>query len=219
VRPARPRCGHGVRVEDDRLERPVRDSKNDGHPVVFRGGRHRRVPYHRAEVQHALIVRASTSRDIPRDGETVSPVRATRCHRMYAARVPADPAVVVVPAGDAVLGDPPTTTHVNVFAIAKRPVSNREFGEFSTAATYPAPAWTRGAADDLAEGLSWADAVAYCRWLSVATARVYRLPDEREWEKAARAGVLEALGQVRAWANTCADGARVIRAGSRRPAR
>ena len=37
--------------------------------------------------------------------------------------------------------------------------------------------------------MSWADAVAYCRWLTVGTSRIYRLPDEREWEKAARGGL------------------------------
>jgi hypothetical protein len=122
--------------------------------------------------------------------------------------------VVVVPAGDAFLGDPPSTVHVNVFAIAKRPVSNAEFGDFASSAKHDAAKWTKGSADQPAQGLSWADAVAYCRWLSVATSRVYRLPDEREWEKAARAGVLERLGEVREWTNTWADGARVLRDGS-----
>lgn len=122
---------------------------------------------------------------------------------------------MVVPAGDALLGDPPSTVHVNVFAIAKRPVTNGEFGEFVAAASHAATRWSKGPAGEFATGISWADAVAYCRWLSIATSRVYRLPDEREWEKAARAGVLEQLGTVREWTNTWADGARVTRDGSR----
>lgn len=133
--------------------------------------------------------------------------------RRYSRGVPAEPDVVVVPAGDALLEDPPRTLHVNVFAIARRPVTNAEFGEFASASAHNAPRWSRGDKDHPAEGLAWADAVAYCRWLSLATGRVYRLPDEREWEKAARAGVLEDLAAVREWTNTWADGARVLRGG------
>ncbi|MEK7863176.1 MAG: SUMF1/EgtB/PvdO family nonheme iron enzyme [Chloroflexota bacterium] len=99
--------------------------------------------------------------------------------------MPSEPDVVVIPASDALLDDPPRTVHVNVFAIARLLVTNAEFAEFS-ATGHAAPGWRKGPADHPAEGLSWADAVAYCRWLSVATGRIYRLSDEREWEKAAR---------------------------------
>ncbi len=113
-----------------------------------------------------------------------------------------EPETVVVPAGDALLGDPQRTEHVNVFAIARRPVTNEELARFrpSHAPRDRAPA----------RGLSWADAVAYCRWLTTTTGHTYRLPDEREWEKAARAGVLEDV-QPLEWTNTWSDGARVLR--------
>ena len=125
---------------------------------------------------------------------------------------PVEPAVEVVPAGEAPLGDPPRAEHVNVFAIARRLVSRAEYAAYLASDGRP----TRGAtvpAGDPIDGMSWADAIAYCRWLTRATGRTYRLPDEREWEKAARAGVLEAVGRVLEWTNTwsAADGARVLR--------
>ena len=93
---------------------------------------------------------------------------------------------MVIAAGDALLEDPPRTLHVNVFSIARRLVTNAEFAAFVAAASHRAERWTRGPDDHPAEGIAWADAVAYCRWLSIATGRIYRLPDEREWEKTAR---------------------------------
>lgn len=134
-----------------------------------------------------------------------------------------EPDVVVVPAGDALLGDPPRTEHVNVFAIARRPVTVGEYATFvDETAHHPPVGWERKRPDAGAvlEGVSWADAVAYCRWLTVGTGRIYRLPDEREWEKAARMkGTLEELGTLREWTNSWQNGARVLRAGAEPAAR
>lgn len=104
---------------------------------------------------------------------------------------------MVIAAGDALLDDPVRTVHVNVFAIARAPVTNAEFEEFVGAASHITSRWRKGPASHPAEGLSWADAVAYCRWLSVSTGKIYRLPDEREWEKAARG----AQGRTWPWGN------------------
>jgi hypothetical protein len=129
-----------------------------------------------------------------------------------------EPDVVVVPAGDALLGDPPRTEHVNVFAIARRLVRIGEYAVFVDETHHPPPAdWERKrrATDRALDGVSWADAVAYCRWLTVGSGRIYRLPDEREWEKAARKeGTLEELGVVREWTNSWQDGGRVLRTGA-----
>ena len=114
----------------------------------------------------------------------------------------AEPETVVVNAGDAVLGEPPRTEHINVYAIARRPVSAADFRRYRP---------EHRQEDGPVHGVSWADAVAYCRWLSTATGRIYRLPDEREWEKAARGGLLEDVRALE-WTNTYADG-RVLRGG------
>ena len=129
-----------------------------------------------------------------------------------------EPDVVIVPAGDALLGDPPRTEHVNIFAIARRPVTVAEYVMFVDETRHSPPmGWQqkqRGP-DRTLDGVSWADAVAYCRWLTVGTGRIYRLPDEREWEKAARMpGTLEDLGALREWTNSWQNGGRVLRTGA-----
>lgn len=121
-----------------------------------------------------------------------------------------DPETTVVKASDVLIGDPPRTEHVNVFAIAPRPVTNEEYTRFRE---------THGLRDaSPVRGVTWADAVAYCRWLTTGTSHIYRLPDEREWEKAARAGVLEGVAVVE-WTNTWTGGARVLRGGGSLAAR
>lgn len=129
-----------------------------------------------------------------------------------------EPDVVVVPAGDALLGDPPRTEHVNVFAIARRAVRVAEYTTFVDATHHSPPMeWERQrvSADGPVRGVSWADAVAYCRWLTMGTGRIYRLPDEREWEKAARMeGTFADLGDLREWTNSWQNGGRVLRTGA-----
>jgi len=127
-----------------------------------------------------------------------------------------EPDAVVVPAGDALLGEPLRTEHVNVFAISRHPVSVSEYATFLDDTRHAPPAnWDteRPNGETPVQGITWADAVTYCRWLTLRHGHTYRLPDEREWEKAARAGVLADLDQRREWTNTWGDKGRVVRGG------
>lgn len=82
---------------------------------------------------------------------------------------------------------------VDRFQIARTPVTNAEFGEFlrSTGAP-PPPAWTDprfSHPEQPVVGVTWAEAVSFCEWLSRERGRPHRLPSEAEWERAARGGL------------------------------
>src|SRR5437879_1311201 len=108
-----------------------------------------------------------------------SPARVSRVPTMV------EPDVVVVPAGDALLGDPPRTEHVNVFAIARRPVRVGEYAVFVDETYHYPPGggapdgvgapvgWERKQlmAETPVVGVSWADAVAHGRWLTLGSGR------------------------------------------------
>lgn len=78
------------------------------------------------------------------------------------------------------------------FDIAETEVSNRQYARFIEATNRPAPAnWKEnrfapGTGDEPVANVSWADAVAYCEWLSKEIGATVRLPTEAEWERAAR---------------------------------
>jgi formylglycine-generating enzyme required for sulfatase activity len=129
--------------------------------------------------------------------------------------------MALVPAGKFVMGEGREQHELRLpeYRIGKYPVTNVEFARFVEAAGYKERSyWTDAGWHEVAKerdeprfwqnarfnkpnqpviGLSWYECVAYCRWLSRQTGRVFRLPSEAEWEKAARGED----GRVYPWGN------------------
>jgi formylglycine-generating enzyme required for sulfatase activity len=87
---------------------------------------------------------------------------------------------------------PQHEVYLSAYRIGRYPVTNMEYWAFVKATGHEPPrAWPGSVFEDGAANLpagyvTYADAVAYCAWLSRATGKRYRLPTEAEWEKAAR---------------------------------
>ncbi len=102
-----------------------------------------------------------------------------------------------------------TTFTLPPFALSRYPVTNTQFGEFITAGGYTdnrwwcahgralrqKERWTESrywhgrdwnAPDCPIVGISWYEALAYCRWLSQETGQTITLPTEQQWQRAAQ---------------------------------
>jgi formylglycine-generating enzyme required for sulfatase activity len=110
-----------------------------------------------------------------------------------------EPVWVTIPAGEFWLGGegeydgkPMQRLYLSEYRIARTPITNAQYQLFVEAAKHRAPDhWDNGRSPKGKEShpvvnVSWADASAYCAWLSERTGQPITLPSEAEWEKAAR---------------------------------
>lgn len=145
------------------------------------------------------------------------------------------PDMVQLPAGTFWMGVPNTQPFgeerpqfevtLESFSIGKYEVTVEEYRAFANATGRKMPEGNEQSNYPVVN-VSWEDATAYADWLSRETGAHYRLPSEREWEYAARAGTLttypwgDELGTNRANCSGCGspwDGQQVAPVGSFAP--
>ena len=111
-----------------------------------------------------------------------------------------EPVWVEVPAGEFWMGSekggdnerPVHRVFLESFLIARVPVTNAQYRFFVDAAGHKPPDhWEDGRVPPGLEGhpvvgVTWHDAMAYCRWLAEVVGKSVTLPSEAQWEKAAR---------------------------------
>ena len=112
-----------------------------------------------------------------------------------------EPEMILVPAGEFLMGcnagaeneRPVHSVFLDEFAIGRFAVTNKLYRSFIEHTGHqPPPGWSDSRfnhPEQPVTSVSWLDATAYCAWLSEKTDKLYRLPTESEWERAARGGL------------------------------
>jgi len=108
-------------------------------------------------------------------------------------RLPSEPETVYIPAGEFQSFGVERTVHLPAYRIGKYPVTNGEYREFLRAVKRMPPpelGWAGQNPPDGEErfpvrGVTWFEALEYCRWLGAQTGRACGLPSEGQWLRAA----------------------------------
>jgi formylglycine-generating enzyme required for sulfatase activity len=102
--------------------------------------------------------------------------------------------------------DTPHRVRVAAFYLAVTATTNAQYRRFLKATGHPAPLYWQdqnlNGADQPVVGVSWDDAVAFCRWLTQVTRVPHTLPTEAQWEAAARGGL---TGKIYPWGDEGPD--------------
>lgn len=117
-------------------------------------------------------------------------------------RLEYEPETARIPAGPFLMGSdgddpaeaPRHTVELPAYRLGLTPVTNDQYARFlwagggvaGSALLWDGNRPPDGQGDRPVLGVTWTDALAYCRWLAAATGRAYTLPSEAQWEKAAR---------------------------------
>ena len=125
------------------------------------------------------------------------------------------PVTIAVPGGWFVMGSatgrpdesPPHPVTVRAFRLGRTAVTRAQYARFLEAGGGPEPPWWRHPAFDAPDqpvvGVTWFEAAAYARFLTLTHGGEWRLPTEAEWERAARGGL---DGAATAWGDTLPPG-------------
>ena len=136
------------------------------------------------EIRQTPSAQPETTTSTPAPDEPQTPMLAP------AGELPVMEGEVLLGGGET--GLPLRREFVEAYAIAETEVTNDQYREFTQATGHKAPVgwkndeFSPGSALEPVTGVTWQDAVDYCKWLSEKTGANVRLPTEAEWEHAAR---------------------------------
>ena len=134
----------------------------------------------------------------------------------------------LIPAGYYLLGSPigepgryadedtPHRVRVDAFYMAVTETTNAQYARFLKATGHQAPLYWQdknlNGPNQPVVGVTWDDAVAFCRWLTKVTGVEHSLPTEAQWEAAARGGL---TGRIYPWGDEAPDAGGIYRANFR----